>query len=86
VLRFMAHPTESDQIRIVVVALLAPQFLVVDLQILAGTTVLTSPAIPPQHLLSESFVRLRIKSETRPLGSNSLHDAFSVTSCRKACR
>jgi hypothetical protein len=26
-----------------------------------------------------------IKPQARPLGSNSLHEAFSVTSCRKAC-
>ena len=82
----MAHPTESDQIRIVVIALLAPQLLVVDLQILPGTTELASPAIASQYLFSQLVVRFGIKPQARPLGSNSIHDAFSVTSCRKACR
>jgi hypothetical protein len=33
VLRFMAHSAESDQVRIVIIALLAAQLLVVDMQI-----------------------------------------------------
>src|SRR6476646_10616908 len=57
-----------------------------DLQVLAGTTDLASPAVAAQNLFSELFVWLVIKPEARSLGSNPLHDAFSVTSCRKACR
>jgi len=52
VLRFMANSAESDQVRIVIIALLAAQLLVVHVQILPGTTELASPAIAPQYLFS----------------------------------
>ncbi len=80
----MAHSTESDQIRIVVVALSAPQLLVMDVQILPGATELASRAIAAQYLFSELVVRFGTEPQTRPLGSNSLH--LLVTSWRKACR
>jgi hypothetical protein len=38
------------------------------------------------YLLSELIVQLGIKSQARLFGQNQVHDAFSVTSCRKACR
>jgi len=84
--RFVAVSAQGDEVQIVVVALLAPQLLVVDMQILPGTTELASPAIAPQYLFSQLVIRFVIKPQARPLGSNSLHEAFSVTSCRKACR
>jgi hypothetical protein len=59
---------------------------VVDLQISPGTTDLALPAIAAQYLFPQLFVKLGIKSQARPLGSNPLHEAFSVTSCRNASR
>ena len=82
----MAVGAQGNQVRIVIRALLAAQLLVVDLQVLSGTTDLASPAIAPQYLFSQLVIRFGIKPQARSLGSNSLHEAFSVTSCRKACR
>lgn len=85
-LNFMAAGAQSYQVRFIVVAPLAPQLLVVDMQILPGTTELASPAIASQHLFSELVVWLWIEPQAWPLGSNPGHEAFSVTWCRKACR
>jgi hypothetical protein len=86
VLTFMAVSAQGDEVKIVVVGLLAPQFLVVDLEISPGTTGLASPAIAPQYLFSQLVVRFGIEPQAGSLGSNSLHEAFPVASCRKACR
>jgi hypothetical protein len=83
---FVAVSAQGNEVQIVVVALLAPVLLVVDMQILPGTADLASPAIAGQNLLSELVVRFGIKPQARTLGSNLLHEAFPVTSCRKACR
>jgi hypothetical protein len=68
------------------VAALASRFLVMDLQVLFGTTDLASPAITPEHLLSESVVQLGIEPQAWLFGQNPIHEAFSAASCRKACR
>ena len=86
VLVFMATRAQGNQVQFVIGTLLTAQLLVVDLQVLSGTTDLASPAIPAQYLFSELFVGLGIKPQARSLGSNPVHEAFSVTSCRKACR
>jgi len=51
-----------------------------------GTTDLASPAIAMQHLFSQLLVWLGIKPQTRSLWSDPGQEAFSVTSCRNACR
>ena len=86
VLIFVTVSAQGDEVQIVVIALLAPRLLVVNMQILPGTTELSSQAITPPYLLPQLAIRFRIKPQARPLGSNSLHEAFSATSCRKACR
>jgi hypothetical protein len=83
---FVTVSTEGDEVQIVVVALLAPQLLVVDMQILPGTTELASPPIARQYLFPQLVIRFGIKPQARPFGSNWLHEAFSVTSWRNACR
>ena len=85
-LPFVTAGAQGDQVRVVIVALLASELLVVDLQVLPGATDLALPAIATQYLFSEVFVELGIKLQARSFGSNSLHEAFSVASCRKACR
>ena len=85
-LTFVTAGAQGNQVRVVIVALLAAELLVVELQALPGTTDLALPAIATQYLLSEVFVELGIKLQTRSLGSNSLHEAFWLISCRKACR
>ena len=82
----MTGGAQGNQVRVVVVALLAAELFVVDVQILSGATDLASPAIATQHLFSQLIVQLGIKPHARALGSNAVHEAFSVTSCRKACR
>ena len=56
----MADRAESDQVRAVIVALLAAELLVVHVQILPGTTELASPAIALQYLFSQLVVGFRI--------------------------
>jgi hypothetical protein len=58
----------------------------VDLQVLSRTTDLAPPAVPAQYLISKLFVGLGIKPQSGLFGPSSVHEAFSVTSCRKACR
>jgi hypothetical protein len=82
----MAVDAQGNQIQIVISALLAAQLLVVDMQVLSGTTDLASPTIAAQYLLSELFVELGVKPQARSLGSNPFHDVLAVTSWRKACR
>ena len=64
----MAAGAQGDQVRIVIRALLAAQLLVMDLQVLSGTTDLALPAIAAQYLFSELFVELGMKSLARALG------------------
>ena len=58
----------------------------VDLKVLSGSTNLTSPAITLQNLCSELVVPFGIKAPARLLRSDSVHEAFSASSCRNACR
>jgi hypothetical protein len=76
----VAVGAQRDQIRLIVVAPLAAQLFVVDLQVSHGTTELTLPAIAAQNLLSELIIWFRIKPQARLLGPNPIHEAFSVTS------
>jgi hypothetical protein len=82
----MALGTQRNQIRVVIIALLAAQLLVMDVKVLSGTANLAFPAIALQYLFSQLVIRFAIHHEARFLGANPVHDAFSFTSCRKACR
>jgi len=84
--RFVAVSAQGDEVQFIIVALLAPQLRVMDMEISSGTTELASPTIAAENLLSELIVRFGIKSHARPLRWNLVHEAFSATSCRKACR
>jgi hypothetical protein len=65
---FMAVSAQGDEVQIVVVALLAPQLLVVDMQILLGTANLAFPPIALQYLSSELVVRFGISRKRGRLG------------------
>ena len=54
----MAASAKGNQVQIFIVSLPAAQLLVVDLQVLYGTTDLAFPAIPTQYLFPEVFVEL----------------------------
>jgi hypothetical protein len=68
VLTLVTPGAQGNQVRVVVVALLAAELLVVNLEIQPAAAVLTSPAIASEHLLSELFVQLGIKSQARLFG------------------
>jgi hypothetical protein len=82
----MAACTEGNQVQVVIIALLAAELFVMDLKVLPGTAHLASPAIAAQNLFSEFVIWFCIKLQAPPLWPNPLHEAFSVTWCRKACR
>ena len=56
---FMATSAQGNQVRIVILALLAAQLLVVDLKVLSGTTDLTLPAIASQYLVCGAVRKAR---------------------------
>ena len=55
-LLFVAARAQRNQVLLVIVALLAAELLVMDLQILSGTADLASPTIAVQHLFSQLVV------------------------------
>ena len=82
---FMASRAQSDQILFHIATRMAPEFQVVHLQMLDATASLASPAIAIEHLPMQFAVALRIESESRAFAADFLHEAFRVTSERKAC-
>src|SRR4029077_14679513 len=77
---------DRNQVLFRIVAAMAAKFFVMNLKVGPGSATLAFPAVTAQYLLSESFVQFGIKPLARLFGSNPVHEAFSVTSCRKACR
>jgi hypothetical protein len=58
------HGTRRTGNQVRVVALLAADLLVVDLQVLSGTADLTLPAIPLEYLLPKLLVQLGIQPQS----------------------
>ena len=83
---FMAFRTKGNQVFFGIVAALTTKFLVVNLQIRSASAALARPTIAAQDMAPEPSVQLGIKSQSRLFGQNPVHEAFAVTSCRKACR
>jgi hypothetical protein len=65
---------QGNQVRVVIVALLAAELLVVDLQVLSGTADLTLPAIAAQDLLPELVVWPGVKPQTTTPRPNPGHE------------
>jgi hypothetical protein len=82
----MASRAQGDQVLLCIIAAVAPKFFVVNLQIGPGAATLAPPAVTSQHLLPKAIVQLGLQLKARLFGPDSVHEAFSVTSCRKACR
>ena len=82
----MTSSTQGNQIQVVIRALLAAQLLVVHLQVLFATTDLASPSIAAQHVFAELVVQNGIEPHPGLFGWNPVHEVFSVTRCRNACR
>ena len=77
--------TKRNQIVFRIVARLAPEFLVVNLEVRHGSAGLASPGITTQHLLPQFLVRFCCESDARLFRNNSIHEAFSLAWCRNAC-
>jgi hypothetical protein len=65
---------------------MAPEFHVVHLQMLHASASLAPPAIALQYLSMELTIALRIERESGAFAVALFHDAFPVTSERKASR
>jgi hypothetical protein len=63
---------------------MAAEFEVMHLQALHASASLASPAVTLQDLAMQFAVTGRIESESRALPANLLHEAFRLTSERKA--
>ena len=81
---FMAFGAQRDQVLFLVATRMAAEFEVVYLQVLHAAADLASPAVALQHLPMECAVALRTKSESPALAADLLHEAFWLTSERKA--
>ena len=77
----MALRAQGDEIFLSVIALLAPEPGVVDLQIRHGATGLASPAIALKHLQAQLLVGSYIQANSRPSLQCAVH-AACVTSRR----
>jgi hypothetical protein len=60
---FMTRDAESNQVVLHIAADLALPFHVMDLQIVHGTAVLTTPTVPFENVLSKNGVVFGIQSE-----------------------
>ncbi len=64
----MAAPTECNQVRLSIIALLAAPGEVMDLEIGSGAAPLATPTITPQYLLGQLLVSTAVESLPRTLG------------------
>ena len=82
----MASHAQRYQILSGIITTLAAKILVVNLKVRPGPARLTFPTVAAQHLLPEPVVQLEVEPQAWLFGQNPIHEAFSATSCRKACR
>jgi hypothetical protein len=80
----VALSAQRYQILFLVATRLAAKLEVVHLQILDANAELASPSVALQHLPLQFVVAVRIESEARVLNADGLHEAFRLTSERKA--
>jgi hypothetical protein len=74
----VARSAKCDQIFFAIVARVAPEFLVMNLQVGYRSAQLASPAVAAQHLFTKLRVKDRIQPQARTLLQNPIEDAFSV--------
>ena len=80
----VACSAQRNQILLHIATRVAAELEVVYLQVLHATANLASPAVALQHLPMQFAVAVRIESESRALAADLLHEAFRLTSERKA--
>jgi len=73
---------QGDQVLLLVAARMAPELVVMHLQVLRGAASLASPAIARQHLAVQFAVTGPLESAARGLGSEKWIPAGSAGSCR----
>ena len=82
--RGVARLAKRDQVLLSIIPGVATKFLMVDLEVRHCAAGLASPAVPTQNLLAQLVVHLHRELQASALGSNTSHDAFSVTWWRNA--
>ena len=82
----MAFHAQSDQVLLRIITAPAAKLLVMHFQVGSAPATLTSPTVATQHLFPKLLVQLGAKSHAVLSGQNPAHEAFSVASCRNACR
>jgi hypothetical protein len=82
----VAFSAQRDQVLFLVATRLAAEFEVVNLQILHAPADLASPAVALQYLPMQFAIARRSESKSRAFAPDLLHEAFWVTSERKASR
>ncbi len=80
----MTSGAKRNQVLFVVATRLAAEFAVVYLEVLHAAANLASPAVALQHVPMQFAVVVRIESESRAFAADLLHEAFRLTSERKA--
>ena len=72
----VACGAQRDQVLFCVVPRMAAEFAVVHLKIRHRAARLTPPAIAPQNLLAQTFVRQKVQPQRSSFGANHFQDAF----------
>ena len=80
----VAFGAHRDQVLFLVAARVAAELEVVYLQVLHAPAELAAPAVTLQHLAMQFEVAVRIESKSRAFTADLLHEAFRLTSERKA--
>jgi hypothetical protein len=75
----VARCTQRDQVQLGIFAGLAAKLLMVDFQSRHRAAGLTPPAVAPQDLLAQTFVRQGVEPRESGLGANRFQDNFSLT-------
>ena len=78
----VASSTQGNQILARIITEVAAKLFVVDLKVGHCAAGLASPAIAPEHLITESFVLPGVEPNACAFRTHSIHEAFSITWCR----
>jgi len=80
----VAFCAQRDQILFLIPTGLAPEVLVVQLEMYHGAAHLAAPVVALQHLSMQFTVLFWIQPEARFLAADPFHEAFAATSDKKA--
>ena len=80
----VAFSTQADQVLFLIATGSASELEMMYLQMQHATANLASPAVAIQHLPMQFPVAVRVQSEARAFAVDLFHEAFRLTSERKA--